>query len=51
MSMMHRPMWPFLLMYGGLTIWDIGFLRVDGGQRDTPGFGLSHDESHLIHSM
>ena len=33
MSMMCRPMWPFLLMYGSHDMRHIGFPQVDGGQR------------------
>ena len=41
MSMMCRPMWPFLLMYGSHDMRHTGFPQVDGGQRDTPGNGAS----------
>ena len=34
-------MWPFLLMYGSHDMRHTGFPQVDGGQRDTPGFGAS----------
>ena len=41
MSMLCRPMWPFLLMYGSHDMRHTGFLQVDVGQRDTPGNGAS----------
>ena len=31
------PTWPFLLMFDSHGMRHIGFLQVDGGQRDTPG--------------
>ena len=34
MSMLCRPMWPFLLMYGSHDMRHTGFPQVDGGQRD-----------------
>ena len=34
-------MWPFLLMYGSHDMRHTGFPQVDGGQRDTLGFGAS----------
>ena len=35
---MYGLKWPFLLMYGSHDMRHTGFPRVDGGQRDTPGF-------------
>ena len=40
MSLMCRPMWPFLLMYGSHDMRHIGFPPVDGGQRDPREMGL-----------
>ena len=34
MSMMCKPMWSFLLMYGSHDVIHIGFPHVDDGQRD-----------------
>ena len=34
MSMICRPMWSFLLMYGSHEMRHTGFPQVDGGQRD-----------------
>ena len=42
MSMMCRPMWPFLFMYGSHDMRHIGFPQVDGGQRDPREMGASH---------
>ena len=39
---MYGPKWPFLLMYKSHDMGHIGILQVDGGQRDTLGFGASH---------
>ena len=39
MSMLCRPMWPFLLMHGSHDMGHIGFPQVDGGQRDPPEMG------------
>ena len=39
MSIMCRPVWPFLLMYGSHDVRHTGFSQVDGGQRDTPVLG------------
>ena len=39
MSMVCRPMWPFLLMYGSHDMRHNGFPQVDGGQRDPQGLG------------
>ena len=39
MSMMCRPMWPFLLMYGSHNMRHTGFSQVDGGQRDSREMG------------
>ena len=39
MSMLCRPMWPFLLMYGSHDMRHTGFPQVDGGQRDPPEMG------------
>ena len=39
MSMMCRPMWSFLLMYGSHDMRHTGFPQVDGGQRDPRGMG------------
>ena len=44
MSMMCRPMWPFLLMYGSHDIRHTGFPQVDGGQRDPWEMGASHKQ-------
>ena len=40
MSMMCRPMWPFLLIYGSHNMRHTDFLQVDGGQRDPREMGL-----------
>ena len=45
MSMMCRPMWPFLLMYESHDIRHTGFPQVDGGQRDPREMGR-----HSLHS-
>ena len=39
MSMLCRPMWPFLLMYESHDMRYISFPQVDGGQRDALGNG------------
>ena len=39
MSMMCRPMWPFLLMYGSHDMRHTGFPQADGGQRDPREMG------------
>ena len=39
MSMMCKPMWPFLLMYGSHDMRHTGFPQVDGGQRDPREMG------------
>ena len=41
MSMMCRPMWPFLLMYESHDMRHTGILQVDGGQRDPRDLGAS----------
>ena len=41
------PMWPFYSCMG-LTIADTGFPQVDGGQRDTSGFGASQVFSKVV---
>ena len=43
MSMLCRPMWPFLLMYGSHDMRYTGFPQVDGGQQDPPGNGASQE--------
>ena len=50
MSMMCRPMWPLVLMYGSHDMRHIGFLQVEGGQRDPREMGRQQDhtiESHF----
>ena len=42
------PTWPFSLMYGSYDMRHIGFLQVDGGQRDTSGFGASQRHSFYV---
>ena len=39
MSMLCRPMWPFLLMYESHDVRHTGFLQVDSGQRDPREMG------------
>ena len=39
MSMMCRPMWPFLLMNGSHDMRHTGFPQVDDGQRDPREMG------------
>ena len=39
MSMLCRPMWPFLLMYGSHDMRHIVFPQVDGGQWDPREMG------------
>ena len=39
MSMLCRPMWPFLLMYGSQDMRHKGFPQVDGGQQDPRDLG------------
>ena len=39
MSMMCRPMWPFLLTYGSHDMRHTGFSQVDGGQWDPQEMG------------
>ena len=39
MSMLCRPMWPFLLMYGSHDMRHTGFPQVDSGQRDPRDLG------------
>ena len=48
MSMMCRPMWPFLLMYGSHDMRHIGFSQVDSGQRDPREMGASHGTMFLV---
>ena len=43
MSMMCRPMWPFLLMYMSHDMRHTGFPQVDGGQRDPREMGRHTD--------
>ena len=45
MSMMCRPIWPFLLMYESHDMRHIGFPQVDGGQLD-PRNGASQKYSY-----
>ena len=39
MSILCRPMWPFLLMYGSQDMIHKGFPQVDGGQQDPRDLG------------
>ena len=39
MSMMCKPMWPFLLTYGSHDMRHTSFQQVDGGQRDPREMG------------
>ena len=45
MSMMCRPMWPFLLMYGSHDVRLTGFPQVDDGQRDPREMGRHNKHS------
>ena len=49
MSMLCRPMWPFLLMYGSHDMRHTSFSQVDGGQWDPRGMGR-HTFIHLLGS-
>ena len=47
MSIMCRPMWPFLLMYGSHDMRH-SFSQVDGGQRDPWEMGRhTHTHTHI----
>ena len=41
MSMMCRPMWPFLLMYVSHDMRHTGFSQVDGGHRTPEKWGVT----------
>ena len=47
MSMLCKPMWPFLLMYGSHDMRHTGFSQVNGGQRDPLEMGR-HTLSRFI---
>ena len=50
MSILCRPMWPFLLMYRSHDMRHTGFPQVDGGQQDSRKFGASQYKL-LVHSL
>ena len=49
MSIMCRPMWSFLLMYGSHDMRHTGFSQVDGGQRDPRENGASQFKIQFLY--